>query len=329
MCLKTISCAEALNVLSSELNSQTAQRSASLSDIVQNTTLYLGIAIVVTPILLLVFSFFLIRGITCPINRVIDGIESGASQVANASQQMSLTSQSRAADANEQADRLDEAVGSLSGMSKSVRQSADKPREASLQSQQVRSIAQKGQTAMHDLNSAMEKIKASADETASIIKTIDEIAFQTNLLALNAAVEAARAGDAGKGFAVVAEEVRNLAQRSTDAARGTSGLINESKENSDLGVRATNDVSAILEDVVHGITDVADLIQEVSDNTARQSGEVVEVNTSMQMMDDVTRNNVSGASASASSAEELSAQAAEMTGLVKELSLIVRGPERG
>jgi len=124
----------------------------------------------------------------------------------------------------------------------------------------------------------------SAYETACIIKTIDEIAFQTNLLALNAAVEAARAGDAGIGFAVVAEEVRNLAQRSADAAKGTSGLINDSKENSDLGVRATGDVSSILQEVVQGITGVADLIQEVSSNTSEQSLKVVEVNSSMEMM---------------------------------------------
>ena len=106
--------------------------------------------------------------------------------------------------------------------------------------------ASKGAHAMDDMSSAINEIKKSSDETAKIIKVIDEIAFQTNLLALNAAVEAARAGEAGKGFAVVAEEVRNLAQRSAEAAKNTSSLIEGSQKNSDNGVRVTEELVAIL-----------------------------------------------------------------------------------
>ncbi len=314
---------EALSTLSTELNNQTTVRSNTITQQVEKSNLILGVSIVVTPILLLALSFFLVKGITRPINRVIDGMYAGAGQVASASEDMSLTSQSRAADASNQAARLDEAVGALSVVSQTANDSAVKSKEANEKSRTVKIVAQNGQTAMGDLNSAMIKIKASADETASIIKTIDEIAFQTNLLALNAAVEAARAGDAGKGFAVVAEEVRNLAQRSAEAARGTSGLINESKINSDLGVQATSDVSSVLQEIVAGISDVTDLIQDVSASTDEQSVKVVEVNSAMGLMDEVTRNNIEGAGTSASSAEELSAQATEMNSLVKELAQLV------
>src|SRR6185369_5792552 len=97
--------------------------------------------------------------------------------------------------------------------------------------------------AMLRMNDAIGKIKTSSDQTAKIIKTIDEIAFQTNLLALNAAVEAARAGEAGKGFAVVAEEVRSLARRSAEAARNTADLIEGSVKNAEAGVRLSDEVA--------------------------------------------------------------------------------------
>jgi methyl-accepting chemotaxis protein len=93
------------------------------------------------------------------------------------------------------------------------------------------------------MSQAIDDIQKSSDETAKIIKVIDEIAFQTNLLALNAAVEAARAGEAGKGFAVVAEEVRNLAMRSADAAKNTADMIEESVKNSRNGVEISSEVS--------------------------------------------------------------------------------------
>ena len=101
------------------------------------------------------------------------------------------------------------------------------------------------------MSEAMDRIKSSSDETAKIIKTIDEIAFQTNLLALNAAVEAARAGEAGKGFAVVAEEVRNLAQRSAEAAKQTANMIEESQRNAEGGVKTASEVGDILGEIVH------------------------------------------------------------------------------
>ena len=103
------------------------------------------------------------------------------------------------------------------------------------------------------MSTAIEKIKDGADQTARIIKTIDEIAFQTNLLALNAAVEAARAGEAGKGFAVVAEEVRSLAQRSAEAARSTAELISESQENAANGVVVSTEVSEVLSRIIEGL----------------------------------------------------------------------------
>ncbi|HEX7927459.1 MAG TPA: methyl-accepting chemotaxis protein, partial [bacterium] len=99
-------------------------------------------------------------------------------------------------------------------------------------------------------------IKAAADKTAKIIKTIDEIAFQTNLLALNAAVEAARAGEAGRGFAVVAEEVRNLAIRSAEAAKDTNTLIEDSQAKAGQGVLVSTAASELLGQILSTVDQV-------------------------------------------------------------------------
>ena len=281
------------------------------------------VGLIVALVVGVLLAFFMIRSITGPINRVIAGMQAGSEQVASAAGQVSASSQQLAEGASEQASSLEETSASLEMMSSGAKQSADNSRRANTRSQEVKSNAEKGQAAMQGLNSAMEKIKNSSDETAKIIKTIDEIAFQTNLLALNAAVEAARAGDAGKGFAVVAEEVRNLAQRSAEAAKGTADLIDGAKQNSDLGVQATAEVSSILEDVVGGIVEVSALINDLSSTAEDQARSVGEVNTAVSQMDTVTQANAAGAEESASAAEEMSAQAGEMQSLVKELIKIV------
>ncbi len=269
------------------------------------------------------------RSITGPLNRVISGMQTGAEQVASASGQVSSASQQLAEGASTQASSLEETSASLEEMASTSKFSAQSTVQAKNRSVEVKSQAEHGQKAMVQLVEAMEKIKDSSDETAKIIKTIDEIAFQTNLLALNAAVEAARAGDAGKGFAVVAEEVRNLAQRSAEAAKGTAGLIESSQEHSIQGVNSTGEVSEILGDVVAGIIEVSDLVQEVSTGAEEQARSVSEINNAVSQLDSVTQSNAAGAEESASAAEEMSAQAGEMKSLVNDLVGIVNGNNEG
>ncbi|HBA83439.1 MAG TPA: hypothetical protein DCZ95_05020, partial [Verrucomicrobia bacterium] len=178
----------------------------------------------------------LTRSITRPIQHVIDGLSAGSEQVTSASSQVSSASQQLAQGASEQASSLEETSASLEEMASMTRQNADNATQANNIAREASSLAVGGVEAMTRMIGAIDKIKKSSDETAKIIKTIDEIAFQTNLLALNAAVEAARAGEAGKGFAVVAEEVRNLARRSAEAAKNTADLIEGAQKNSEQGV---------------------------------------------------------------------------------------------
>jgi methyl-accepting chemotaxis protein len=173
------------------------------------------------------------------------------------------------------------------------------------------------------MGGAIQKIKQSSDETAKIIKTIDEIAMQTNLLALNAAVEAARAGEAGRGFAVVAEEVRNLAQRSAEAAKNTAYLIEGSQKNADDGVNASTEVAKIIEQIIVSVQKVTQLIAEVSAASQEQSQGIEQVNTAVAQMDKVTQSNAANAEESASASEELSSQAQNLNAMVADLVNIV------
>jgi len=270
-------------------------------------------------------ALLIARSIANPINGVIEGMTAGAEQVAAASGQVSQSSQQMAEGASEQASSLEEISSSLEEMTSMTRQNADNAREASRLSSQARSSADEGRQAMDRMGSVIRKIKQSSDETAKIIKTIDEIAFQTNLLALNAAVEAARAGEAGKGFAVVAEEVRNLAQRSAEAAKNTSSLIEESQKNAEAGVRSAGEVGKLLQGVTDQIQQVTHVIGEVDAASQEQAQGIEQVNTAVAQLDQVTQSNASNAEESASASEELSGQARELNDMVDVLKAIIRG----
>ena len=263
------------------------------------------------------------RSIVRALNAVMCELNLGAEQVAVASGQVAQASQDMADGASQQASSLEETTATLQELSAMTSQNAGHAGEASRLAGDLRGVAEDGQAAMGRMTEAIGRIKESADQTAQIIKTIDEIAFQTNLLALNAAVEAARAGDAGRGFAVVAEEVRNLAGRSAEAARSTAGLIDQSQANADGGVQVTHGVTATLAQLVDGIEKVGDLVAAVSTATSQQSTGVGEITTAVGHLDQITQNTAANAEESASAAEELSGQARELKHMVDVLARVI------
>jgi len=252
-------------------------------------------------------------------------VSDAVSSVANASNSISDGAQSLAEGSNEQAASLEEVSASLEEMSSMTKQNADISSQASVLASEARNAAGEGDASMKRMADAINKIKHSADNTAKIVRSINDIAFQTNLLALNAAVEAARAGEAGKGFAVVAEEVRNLAMRSADAAKDTADMIDESVMNANDGVRITEEVAGTLSQIVNRTGKVGGLIAEIAAASKEQAHGIEQVNTAVAQMNQVTQQNAANAEESASGAEELSGQALELENLVGTFKLSGNG----
>jgi methyl-accepting chemotaxis protein len=262
------------------------------------------------------------------INRVLDSLDealsqvaSSAEQVSSASSQISSGAESLAQGTSEQASSIEEVSSSLQEMASMAKQNVGNAKEARSLAEGARSSAERGAANMQNLSEAINKIKVSADSTARIVKTIDEIAFQTNLLALNAAVEAARAGDAGKGFAVVAEEVRNLAMRSAESAKNTAELIEESVKNADNGVALNEGVAATLREINEQVQKVSEMMAEVAAASEQQNQGVDQINSAVEQMNQVTQQAAANAEESASAAEELSGQAEELLGMVNAFTL--------
>jgi hypothetical protein len=285
---------------------------------------FIACILVIVPIVFL-FSSSLVK----PINRIIQGLNEGADQVASASGQVASASQSLAEGSSEQAAALEETSSSLEEMSSMTKQNADNAFQADNLMKEANRVIGKANDSMKAMAASMEDISMASGQTSKIIKTIDEIAFQTNLLALNAAVEAARAGEAGAGFAVVADEVKNLAMRSADAAKNTADLIEGTVKKVADGsalVNKTNEGFAVVAD---STGKVAELVAEIDAASNEQARGIEQVNTAVMDMDKVTQQNAANAEESASASEEMNAQAEQMKSIVGELVVLVEGNGAG
>jgi methyl-accepting chemotaxis protein len=248
-------------------------------------------------------------------------VRASAEAVSTAARELSSSSGAISEGAQEQASSLEETAASLEQITSTVQQNADNSQLASQVAQGARDVAEKGGNVVESAVGAMGEISASSRRIAEIITTIDEIAFQTNLLALNAAVEAARAGEQGRGFAVVAGEVRNLAQRSAEAAKEIKGLIQDSVAKVGSGTELVNRSGESLREIVTAIKRVTDIVTEIAAASREQATGIGQVGLAVGQMDQVTQSNAAQTEELASTADSLSSQAVQLQGMVARYRL--------
>jgi methyl-accepting chemotaxis protein-2 (aspartate sensor receptor) len=257
-----------------------------------------------------------INGIGQGLANVIWNIRHGTETLAAATGEIAAGNHDLALRTEQQADALDKTASSMEEMTSTVRDNADNANQAVQLARTASEVAIKGGKAVANVVHTMDSINQSSKKIVDIISVIDGIAFQTNILALNAAVEAARAGEQGRGFAVVAAEVRNLAQRSSTAAREIKALIDASVENVQNGSQQVAQAGTTMQEVVNSIERVYAIIGEITTASREQSIGIEQVNQAMTQMDQGTQQNAALVKQAAGAADSLKIQTTELNNIV-------------
>ena len=252
---------------------------------------------------------------------VVSGILEGSATIATAAREISMGNTDLSQRTEEQASSLEQTAASLEELTSTVRQNADNAQQADKLASSASEVAVKGGQVVGEVVRTMEGINEASRKIAEIIGVIDEIAFQTNILALNAAVEAARAGEQGRGFAVVAAEVRNLAQRSANAAKEIKSLISESAGKVESGSRLVGAAGQTMDEIVHSVKRVTDIMGEISAASKDQSTRIEEVNSAVMQMDKITQQNAALVEQAAAAAKSMEDQTDGLAGMVAAFKL--------
>jgi methyl-accepting chemotaxis protein len=253
--------------------------------------------------------------------RIVGEVRSTTDNISTASAEIASGNQDLSTRTEQAASSLQQTASNVDQINSTVRQSADAARQASQMAAANAEVAARGGKVVGQVVSTMEAINHSSKKIGDIIGVIDGIAFQTNILALNAAVEAARAGEQGRGFAVVAGEVRNLAQRSAEAAKEIKMLIASSVDKVDTGSRLVAEAGSTINEIVANADKVSVFISDITTAASEQSEGIGQVNTAVGQLDQMTQQNAALVEESAAAAESLKEQARKLTEVVATFRL--------
>lgn len=255
------------------------------------------------------------------LNQILRQVKMASENLALGSQQIAESSHNIADGATKQASSLEEISSSILQIFSQIQINADHSKEVHQLSDTSRKQAEEGNLQMERMLMAMSEIKASSEGISKITKTIDEIAFQTNLLAINASVEAARAGEYGKGFSVVAEEVRGLAQRSSEAAKGIADMIENSIAKIDIGAQTANDTARSMKQIVEGTSKITAVVGEIANASNDQARGANEINLGFNQLNEVVQNNTAVSEETAAASSQLSNHAQTLNEVVAQFRL--------
>ena len=258
---------------------------------------------------------------TIGLNEMFGEVNEASSQVSVGSKQVADGAQALAQGSTEQAAAIEELSSSMSEISDKTKTTAGMADKAATLTEAIKGNAEKGTRQMDEMMAAVNEINNASQSISKVIKTIDDIAFQTNILALNAAVEAARAGQHGKGFAVVAEEVRNLAAKSAEAAKETGGMIENSMEKANIGVRIAGETAGSFSEIVSGINESDLIVREIAKSSEDQSVSIDRINIGIDQVAQVVSQNSATAQESAAASEEMSGQSALLQDLISQFKI--------
>ncbi|WP_431355678.1 methyl-accepting chemotaxis protein [Agrobacterium vaccinii] len=242
------------------------------------------------------------------------GIDAGANEIRSAADDLAKRTEQQAAS-------VEETAAALEQITTTVKDSTKRAQEAGHLVAKARTGAEQSGDVVRKAVIAMEQIEKSSSEISNIISVIDEIAFQTNLLALNAGVEAARAGEAGKGFAVVAQEVRELAQRSANAAKDIKALITTSNGQVQQGVQLVGETGRALETIVAEVQEINRHVVAIVDGAQEQSSGLQQINTAVNQMDQDTQKNAAMVEEQTAASHGLAREAASLNQLLGQFKL--------
>ena len=265
------------------------------------------------------------NGATDALKSTIAAIAASTAVVNGSAGEISRAANDLSQRTEQQAASLEETAAALDEITAAVQNSTTRAEEAKRMVSEARAGAAKSSEVVRNAINAMGRIEHSSSKIGEIIGVIDDIAFQTNLLALNAGVEAARAGEAGKGFAVVAQEVRELAQRSANAAKEIKTLINASTTEVSAGVNLVEETGSSLADIERRVNDINERIVAIATAAQEQAVGLREINTAVNQMDQMTQQNAAMVEETSAASQTLAQESGQLAGRIAHFQLAGSG----